>query len=82
MFRLIEIIIDIIFFSINWKKYFDRSILVIPMTVLVLSMVRRYLLSDRLPVFFSFMSLSGLLYALRFVFIFFLCVSLLCSYIC
>ena len=31
MFQLI----DIIFFSINWKNYFDRSILVISMTVLV-----------------------------------------------
>ena len=35
MFRLIDKIIDIIFFSINWKNYFDRSILVISMTVLV-----------------------------------------------
>ena len=35
MFRLIDITIDIIFFSINWKNYFDRSILVISMTVLV-----------------------------------------------
>ena len=26
--------IDIIFFSINWENYFDRSILVISMTVL------------------------------------------------
>ena len=34
MFRLIDITIDIIFFSINWKTYFDRSILVISMTVL------------------------------------------------
>ena len=34
MFRLIDITIDIIFFSINWKNYFDRSILVISMTVL------------------------------------------------
>ena len=34
VFRLIDIIIDIIFFSINWKNYFDRSILVISMTVL------------------------------------------------
>ena len=34
MFRLIDISIDIIFFSINWKNYFDRSILVISMTVL------------------------------------------------
>ena len=34
MFRLIDITIDIIFFSINLKNYFDRSILVIPMTVL------------------------------------------------
>ena len=31
MFRLI----DIVFFSINWKNYFDRSILVISMTVLM-----------------------------------------------
>ena len=29
MFRLIDISIDIIFFSINWKNYFDGSILVI-----------------------------------------------------
>ena len=35
MFRLIDIIIDIILFSINWKNYLDRSILVISMTVLV-----------------------------------------------
>ena len=35
VFRLIDITIDIIFFSINWKNYFDRSILVISMTVLV-----------------------------------------------
>ena len=35
MFRLIDIIIDIIFFPINWKNYFDRSILVISMTVLL-----------------------------------------------
>ena len=34
MFRLIDITIDITFFSINWKNYFDRSILVISMTVL------------------------------------------------
>ena len=34
MFRSIDIMIDIIFFSIIWKKYFDRSILVISMTVL------------------------------------------------
>ena len=34
MFRLIDKTIDIIFFSINWKNYFDRSILVISMTVL------------------------------------------------
>ena len=34
VFPLIDIIIDIIFFSINWKNYFDRSILVISMTVL------------------------------------------------
>ena len=34
MFRLIDITIDIIFFSIDWKNYFDRSILVISMTVL------------------------------------------------
>ena len=37
MFRLIDITIDIIFFSINWKNYFDRSILVISMTVLLIS---------------------------------------------
>ena len=36
MFRLINISIDIIFFSINWKNYFDRSILVISMTVLIM----------------------------------------------
>ena len=35
MFRFIDITIDIIFFSINWKNYFDRSILVISMTVLI-----------------------------------------------
>ena len=35
VFRLIDIIIDIILFSINWKNDFDRSILVISMTVLV-----------------------------------------------
>ena len=35
MFRLIDMIIDIILFSINWKNYFDRSILVISMTVLI-----------------------------------------------
>ena len=35
MFQLIDITIDILFFSINWKKYFDRSILVISMTVLI-----------------------------------------------
>ena len=35
MFRLIDIMIDIIFISINWKNYFDRSILVISMTVLM-----------------------------------------------
>ena len=35
MFRLIDISIDMIFFSINWKNYFDRSILFIAMTVLV-----------------------------------------------
>ena len=34
MFRLIDIMIDITFFSINLKNYFDRSILVISMTVL------------------------------------------------
>ena len=34
MFRLIDITIDIIFFSINWKNYFERLILVISMTVL------------------------------------------------
>ena len=37
MFRLIDITIDIIFFSINWKKYLDISILVISMTVLDLT---------------------------------------------
>ena len=37
MFRLIDKTIDIIIFSINWKNYFDRSILVISMTVLVSS---------------------------------------------
>ena len=35
VFRLIDIKIDIIFFSINWKNYIDRSILVISMTVLI-----------------------------------------------
>ena len=35
MFRLIDITIDILFFSINWKNDFDRSILVISMTVLM-----------------------------------------------
>ena len=35
MFRLIDKTTDIIFFSINWKNYFDRSILVISMTVLL-----------------------------------------------
>ena len=35
MFRLIDITIDIIIFSINWKNYFDRSILVMSMTVLI-----------------------------------------------
>ena len=39
MFRLIDITIDIIFFSINWKNYFDRSILVISMTVLLMGQV-------------------------------------------
>ena len=34
VFWLIDITIDIIIFSINWKNYFDRSILVISMTVL------------------------------------------------
>ena len=34
VFQLIDITIDIIFFSINWKNYFDGSILVISMTVL------------------------------------------------
>ena len=34
MFRLIDISIDIKKNSINWKDYFDRSILVISMTVL------------------------------------------------
>ena len=34
MFRLIDITIDMIYFSINWKNDFDRSILVISMTVL------------------------------------------------
>ena len=34
MFRLIDIIIDIILFSINWKNYFDRSILFISMILL------------------------------------------------
>ena len=34
MFQLIDITIDMIFFSINWKNNFDRSILVISMTVL------------------------------------------------
>ena len=38
VFRLIDITIDIIFFSINWKNYFDRSILVISMKVLWESM--------------------------------------------
>ena len=33
--RLIDITIVIMFFSINWKNYFDRSILVISMTVLI-----------------------------------------------
>ena len=40
MFRLIDITIDIIFFSINWKNYFDRSILVISMTVLPINSER------------------------------------------
>ena len=35
VFQLIDITVDIIFFSINWKNYFDRSILVISMTVLL-----------------------------------------------
>ena len=35
MFRLIDITIDITFFSINWKNYFDPSILAISMTVLL-----------------------------------------------
>ena len=43
MFRLIDISIDIIIFSINWKNYFDRSILVISMTVLQL---RKYLVDE------------------------------------
>ena len=34
-FELIDKTIDIIFFSINWKNYFDQSILVLSMTVLV-----------------------------------------------
>ena len=38
VFRLIDITIDIIFFSINWKNCFDRSILVISMTVLFITM--------------------------------------------
>ena len=33
--RLIGITIDIIFIMINWKKYFDRTILVISMTALL-----------------------------------------------
>ena len=37
MFRLIDKTSDIIFFSINWKDYFDRSILVISMTVLIIT---------------------------------------------
>ena len=35
MFRLIDITIDIIFFSINRKNHFDQSILAISMTVLL-----------------------------------------------
>ena len=34
VFRLKDITIDILFFTINWKNYFDSSILVISMTVL------------------------------------------------
>ena len=45
VFRLIDIIIDMIFFSINWKNYFDRSIVVISMTVLVIT----YQGKDMLP---------------------------------
>ena len=40
MFRLIDKTIDIIFFSINWKNYFDQSILVISMTVLLYTALR------------------------------------------
>ena len=55
MFRLIDIIIDIIFFSINWKNYFDRSILVISMTVLVSTPKIRYLdLKSCIPLEASF----------------------------
>ena len=35
VFLLIDITIDMIFFSINWINYFDRSTLVISMTVLL-----------------------------------------------
>ena len=40
MVRLIDIIIDMIFFSINWKNYFDQSILVISMAVLDATWIR------------------------------------------
>ena len=42
VFRLIDIMIDIIFFSINWKKHFDRSILVISMTVVVATSIKMH----------------------------------------
>ena len=47
MFRLIEISIDIIFFSISWKNYFDRSILVISMKVLELRYISYYRIFDK-----------------------------------
>ena len=42
MFRLIEITINTIFFSTNWKYYFDRSILVISMTVPISNPTQRF----------------------------------------
>ena len=50
MFQLFDITIDIIFFSINWQNYFDRSILVISMTVLLYSMMERPNKSCLVPV--------------------------------
>ena len=58
MSRLINITIEIIFFSINCKNDFDRSILVISMTVLLFSLIPYFSYPNKLPKKFSITIIS------------------------